>query len=1002
MQSTNTKILIEKRRVISALTSYNEVVQIDNGNFDYSLAGWRNPSGEWYWNAGEATFMGGTINGALYQQPINLNNQHGVYSLSFTLDAIGGYLTVGMGSIFYTFSAQSQVYTLTFDSQDPLFGSLANASISFTPGFQNPVFSGSVARVLLSRESALNDAVESVTYDRVGYVYPEKDSPVAVNYEVAAIQDVGRSIASQSKTIRIAGDASAEKIFGHLSDEKVSYDAFDARYRHRASIIEDDEIVFKGSCRLTSVQRIDPLDHDSDNIYELVIYDDIVDFSDAAGNYELSNIDLTDYDHILSFDAINSKSASTVGDVYCYPTLNRELDDPLVPEVYQPKDFFPAFYFMDLWNICMSQLGYTYTFSDSFVLDKLNHLVLPYCGQPKEITDEEKKLRGYNVSRLNEFTYWGNQTLPLQTENVVIRFANVVSDPSDWYDTTTYTATIGRSGEYKIDMDLHFEVEVTEFIGGPYANAPLYQFGTQNGIFTVLRADVRKNGQLLATAGGDNEYLFETSPPIGATKDVSIFLSGATFYLEAGDEIQVRLTHINRHEFYNGFVSSKMNTKAVMQGGSFFKLSADKSTVDEGSMVFVDQYLPNLTFGDLVNFVRTKFNLNYYTNEFNPFHVQFDTRAAYYSGATSLDLTDKFDSSSESTVEFIPEVLSAALRFTDQDDSDNYHQQYSDANNGETYGEHTAYLDTDLYTDAIDIGPKKIASTPIVRNFLGHYVPALNSKDLPRNQRVLFFSAGTQGMMPIRYVGDNGPTTGKTPVHTCLHVDSIDNMTFDLNFGVPKNLLFSNASTIEWTDGNMYNRYWRDYVAAMNESKLLTGYFWLTPADMSKINKNLNSNIYFNGQNYYINKVIDYVPSKRSLTQMELLQIAPVDGEFQPSKFTGLTPHPEVRSLSITNIPPVLGGNIFMQNLYKDGAAKTITDLIINNRSELTTLMTEPYYWYGGIGPDEIGWNQLMMDKTVIVSGGSPSEIRSMPDDISDSDNYWIYGGSGFDIWSDL
>jgi hypothetical protein len=103
------------------------------------------------------------------------------------------------------------------------------------------------------------------------------------------------------------------------------------------------------------------------------------------------------------------------------------------------------------------------------------------------------------------------------------------------------------------------------------------------------------------------------------------------------------------------------------------------------------------------------------------------------------------------------------------------------------------------------------------------------------------------------------------------HLDDPSAPAKDINFGVPKELLFS--LTTSYPSANLFTAFWGDYLAEIiaKDSKLLTCYLYLNLEDIYSLD--FSKLILIDGSLWRLNKVIDFNPSVAKTTQVELLRV---------------------------------------------------------------------------------------------------------------------------------
>ena len=154
---------------------------------------------------------------------------------------------------------------------------------------------------------------------------------------------------------------------------------------------------------------------------------------------------------------------------------------------------------------------------------------------------------------------------------------------------------------------------------------------------------------------------------------------------------------------------------------------------------------------------------------------------------------------------------------------------------------------------------------------------AVNSNGNPQpkasNLRLLYWAGSLSTNNSWTFTSSlNGSSTVSTYPYAG-HLDNPVTPTEDLNFGIPREVYYVIAQTDQYTDKNLYNKYYRQFIAEISDrnSKILTAYFYLTPVDILTLD--FQNKIYIDGQYYRLNKVFDYNPIVTTVTKCELLKI---------------------------------------------------------------------------------------------------------------------------------
>ena len=139
----------------------------------------------------------------------------------------------------------------------------------------------------------------------------------------------------------------------------------------------------------------------------------------------------------------------------------------------------------------------------------------------------------------------------------------------------------------------------------------------------------------------------------------------------------------------------------------------------------------------------------------------------------------------------------------------------------------------------------------------------------------ILFHNSTATCTPYNIYEDLGFTGSTTPSITSdvypetIHTDTAVLPSLDILYGTPFEAGYPQNTT--YTDNNLYNAYWSRYINEITDpnSKVVTGYFHITPADFEKLS--FRDTFFFENSYFRLNKVIDYVPDR--LTQCEFVQI---------------------------------------------------------------------------------------------------------------------------------
>lgn len=374
----------------------------------------------------------------------------------------------------------------------------------------------------------------------------------------------------------------------------------------------------------------------------------------------------------------------------------------------------------------------------------------------------------------------------------------------------------------------------------------------------------------------------------------------------------------------------------ITTNDAYLSSTAQHSEMTDGDTIYLNDYIAQKVKQiDIINDVIKRYNL-YITNDPNDDKkIILDSRDDFYSASTqTLDWTLLKDFSVEDKIELLSELQNKEVLFTYKADGDDWNKNYTSATSGDSKGQIFGQKKVE-FDNEFAKGEKKIESifspTPNAYNsvnqrFIIPTIPAVNPKT---NVRILL----NNGMKdPVNTSDNNGVYSwywdwysGNTAQRSYFlqypyysHNNDPYNPTDDINWGEVPWEYHAEQETI--TDNNLYNRYWKNYITQIATGRLVTSRFYLTEVDINKVKNALNTRIFVDGTYYYINKIVDFDPTKKGeTTEVQLLKINnPV--VFTPTVSTGTTVFTPYEAMRLVQPPVVNNTNtILSKNVIVGG-----------------------------------------------------------------------------------
>lgn len=687
------------------------------------------------------------------------------------------------------------------------------------------------------------------------------DIDVEFTFSVADISDIERRNTSFSKTLTLPSTARNQQLFGNIFDISVSNNIigganigqnFNPANQAKAQIFLDNVKIFDGVLRMSKINN-----KSGDIVYEVNMFGRLRDILDALGDLTLADLDFDNFDHTYNQANIEASWARTEwvsgAQNYVYPLVDYGYSANNIN--YPLKNFKPAVFITEILKRIFSTAGFTIIapIFESFFFKKLILLTAE-----KSITREVLNLL--------------HQTTALLTQNVTstpsfsqLLVFNSVSAPSFTINGAanrfTYNKTQGLNTGINLNVTLSFTSLATF---------------TKN-LWTV---SILKNGSEILS---ESETV--TIVPLGGTYTYNFAISGG-ISLALNDYFEVRLT--GSAVGGAGYNVNIQNTITVAPSGPFKIGSTIPVAVDvvEGDTMEIGYTMPkSMKQRDFLKSIISMYNL-YITQDklqtnvleiipYNEFFKTFKNEA--------IDWSDKLDVSQEVVITPLSELSAKEYRLMFDNDSDYWSQSYKTKFN-EGYGEKREVIPNDFVTETKSV--KVVFAPPVMREeaagrVMVHLYKVENNVKIPDNfkPRIVFFSPNTPSPTSWQIQYAAGPVTYNAYPYAG-HVNSLVDPAFDQLFHYPKEVYFAIGAYPE--NSNLYTEYYDQLITSIGDrnSRLLEGYFYLTPTDIS--NLDFRTIIKVGNHFFQLQKVDKYNPIANGLSYVSLFKIL---GELEPEDF---------------------------------------------------------------------------------------------------------------------
>lgn len=694
------------------------------------------------------------------------------------------------------------------------------------------------------------------------------DISAEFTYAIDDVKDFASRNTSFSKTIIISGNATNNKIFGHIFEfgKNTTWNKsmpnvgnnFNAAKGASCVVYIDKVQIFKGVLRLMEIVIDDGIE------YECAVFGELGGFVAALGNKYIEELDFSAYNHAwtianitASWDYGGTGNSGVAGTGYFYPLIDyggvsaNKID-------YDFRAYRPALYVREYVDKIITGSGYTYD-CPFFATDVFKRLVIP--NNQKSLTmstdrafNASPTLKTYassgttinlefgNIKQLGTFTANAAKTIFTYTGTTALIGTLNISISGVWATSLQGTLVMKKNG---VEIGSSF---VGTGSGAGYFTRSIYVSNLSLGINDTLNLDF-----VIAVVGSYSLSVLDGSFIVTSTTTLVVPVA----YGEALNLNNTTPRGIFQKDFFASIV--KMFNLYVAESSEKSKHLIIKPYID-----FYTSSPSMLKVDDLDSLL---------------LDASTDILVAYY-GTDVIDWTYKVDRNKPLRLKPMSELNGRYFEFKYKQDSDYLNEQYA-KKYSQGYGD---FIEDTGFEFAKDKQTAEIifSATPL-EGYVGadkvvSTIFKLNNnveESTEHNIRILQVKkiAGVAS-----YAIKNGATTltTLTSYGYAGHLDDPNFPTADILWGSPKELNYSLNYT--YPSANLFNAYWSDYVYEITDfdSKMLTCFVKLDDDDIYTLD--FSKLIMIDGNLWRLNKVINYNPLASDTTQCELLKIIDING----------------------------------------------------------------------------------------------------------------------------
>ena len=707
---------------------------------------------------------------------------------------------------------------------------------------------------------------------------------IALSFSYAEISDPSKRKLSQSRTITIPGNQNNTKFFQRAYnltwqefDGIISAVSFDSSKPHICSYYSDNQVIFQGYIQILSSKISKGVVN-----FEAVLFSNIIGLLTQIGDKLVSELGWSEYNHTLNHTNIeNSWETSVIVDGvatsnftagvpdgfgYMYGLVDYGYDNIL--DKYKDNEIYGFIYQKEVVEKTMDFLGYTIN-SDFLDSELGKRLQLGYGGGDKfELSSADIAALGVSSTgdgsstlsnTLIQDPIYGNynSSTTLQSEIIDSSFVTIteVSDTTNQMNAGITTMAITGNFDVHIEFDLDWSLAQTSTGTVSFMRLNYWQLVlVKNGVGAVVQSNytaVNTSGTI--SVDYTNNFFFNGGDDYYFRLDA--YYSAGVLAPTTGGDFTVT------YDYNNTIVQNQVCTNGIVQNGS---------------TIYLPNYIPKIKAVDNFKSLIEHFNLYVSEPDLDGVVTIEPLEDYYFDAADAVTYTKKIDHTKDIEIEPLALTQPKTYNFMFAEDKDYYRSLYFDKWE-QHYGDYTyenqtffSKGDSSFKLNYTITPPVEIDGTDLI---IPRVIKVENGVISPfkGKPRIYYYQGLRTGAWTLE--GTNSVADSpQTEYPQVGHLDDIDNPTFDICFGMPRELFYNATS---YTAVNCFSEYYSRFINELTnpDAKMLKAYFRVTNQDVK--DDFLRNIINIDGVLYRINVVKDYV-SNEGTTYFELIKIIEV------------------------------------------------------------------------------------------------------------------------------
>jgi hypothetical protein len=685
----------------------------------------------------------------------------------------------------------------------------------------------------------LDDSNTEVAYtvDTMG------DADIAITFSIDDLNDITKRRGSFSKTIQLPNSITNAKLFKFAYNVQSFVGGFQPNKKIRAAMWEDGVQVFSGAMQLLSMAKTK-----GQVIYEVGLFsEDVSLFQVAENNLLVNTAGVTGMNHTVTAAHVSATWNSVGASGYVYGLVDAYGYTDVLTQGWFAVPYWkmgPSIYVKKMVDLIFAEAGYRYS-SAFFNSTLFKKLVIPYSA-------------GIIPSIVSGSDFFVANTSGQNFSGTFSGYLNFTNESSPYYDrggywnsTTSTFSTPTVPTRFNVKAKLKFG-QITHFNNTTYNFLYLY------------------NATTSSTVGGLRGFQANASGTNTITWNNQSF--------DPSSDYQILMTGVG-------------STACNLVSGSTLEFQCIENPASLGTIDMRSALPADVKQSDLLVDLQKMFNLYFMPDAKDPKLLYIEPFTSFYTSG-AVDWSQKADENQEQVLTNGDpnQYKSLIFKYKDMGDylSKTYKSSYPLAKEG--YGGRQ-FLTQNFYGKS-EFVCETMAGTLIPASFTTDKVigrawdlegstSSGTVKQLNVGYRIAQYNAVSMGGTSWFYqTGVSGSfATGQyiSQVPFVSHINNPYSPTEDLAFGIPRQV-FYNATTasgtaINYTNNNLYNKYWLNYITetTSKEALQLELTMMLTAADIYQLD--FRKPILYGGIRWRLLEIRDYILGQMKPCRVTLRRI---------------------------------------------------------------------------------------------------------------------------------